>query len=184
MLFCQLIASDVGAEDMPLEMHVGVDAYRVQAGDVLSISVWNEPELERDVLVLPDHTIAFPLVGVLPLQGKSVKEIAATLGSALTRYIPDANVHVAVKQVRGNKIFVIGKVARPGEFPLETPLTVLQALSMAGGTSTFAKPDAIKVIRHTDKGQQALHFDYSDIARGEALEQNIVLTNGDVVVVP
>lgn len=184
LLLAQLLMSVVTAQELPANAMVASSNYQVQAGDVLSVSVWNEPELQQDVLVLPDHTLAFPLVGVLPVKDLTVQDIARKLDEALTRYIPDANVHVSVKQVRGNRIFVIGKVARPGEYPLETTVTVLQALSMAGGTSTFAKPDEIKVIRQTESGQIALPFDYSDMTRGEALEQNIALINGDVVVVP
>ena len=153
LLLAQLLMSVVTAQELPANAMVGSSAYQVQAGDVLSVSVWNEPELQQDVLVLPDHTLAFPLVGVLPVKNLTVQDIARKLDEALTRYIPDANVHVSVKQVRG-------------------------------GTSTFAKPDDIKVIRHTESGQIALPFDYSDMTRGEALEQNIALINGDVVVVP
>ncbi len=158
--------------------------YEIQAGDVLTISVWDEPDLQREVLVLPDQTIAFPLVGAFSIQAMSVADLAEALRGKLDRFIPQANVHVAVQQIRGNQVFVIGKVNRPGEYPMNSRLSVLQALSMAGGLSTFAKEDDIKVIRNAEEGQVAIDFVYSDVASGKSLEQNITLQNGDVVLVP
>jgi len=160
------------------------DIYQLKAGDVLSVSVWDEPDLQREVLVLPDRTIAFPLVGVLSVNGMGVEALAQALKAGLERYIPDANVHVAVQQVRGNVVYVLGKVNRPGEYPASANLSVLQALSKAGGLATFASEDDIKIIRKQADGQEALDFIYSDIATGESLELNITLQSGDVVLVP
>lgn len=159
-------------------------AYQIKAGDLLSVSVWGEPDLQREVLVLPDQSISYPLVGVLSVRDKSVVQLQQELEQGLQRYVPNASTNVAVLRVLGSKVYVLGKVNRPGEFDLTRELSVLQALSMAGGTATFAEPSKIKVIRRVDGKEQALAFDYSQVAEGKALEQNILLQAGDVVLVP
>ena len=171
------------AMDSPVNAGASSD-YKVTAGDVLLVSVWDEPELTAEVVVLPDHTISFPLVGVLDVSATSVSEIRETLTRKLTTYIPEAHVHVALQQIRGSKFYVIGKVNRPGEFPLERETTVLQALSVAGGLNAFADEDGVKVIRSSEKTQQAIVVEYSALMKGKTLESNIALKSGDVVVVP
>jgi polysaccharide export outer membrane protein len=160
-------------------------SYRVQAGDLLQISVWKEPDLQREVLVQPDGRFAFPLVGSIDVQGKSVDAIKTELESRLGKLISDPVVTVSVMQISGNKVFVIGQVNKPGEFVMNRRLDVAQALSMAGGMTTFASADDIKILRRNDKGEQiAIDFDYGDIQRGKKLKQNIILQGGDVVIVP
>jgi polysaccharide export outer membrane protein len=160
-------------------------SYRVQAGDLLQISVWKEPDLQREVLVQPDGRFAFPLVGSVDVQGKSVDAIKTELESRLGKLISDPVVTVSVMQISGNKVFVIGQVNKPGEFVMNRRLDVAQALSMGGGMTTFASADDIKILRRNDKGEQiAIDFDYGDIQRGKKLKQNIILQGGDVVIVP
>lgn len=121
---------------------------------------------------------------MLSVRGKSVVQLQQELEQGLQKYVPNASTNVAVLRVLGSKVYVLGKVNRPGEFDLTRELSVLQALSMAGGTATFAEPSKIKVIRRIDGKEQALAFDYSQVADGKALEQNILLQAGDVVLVP
>ena len=161
-----------------------VNDYRIEAGDVLQVSVWGEKELNQEVLVLPDYSISFPLAGVLSVKGMSVTQLTQALMQKLNPFIPSANVHVGVRQVRGSAVYVLGKVNRPGAFPLDKNMSVLQALSLAGGMATFADENAIKVIRQQDGQSVALPFRYGQIAAGKALEQNIALISGDVVLVP
>ena len=160
-------------------------AYGVQPGDVLTVSVWKEISLQGDVLVRPDGGFSFPLVGDVQARGRPVAAISAEITERLQRYIPDPVVVVSVKEIRGNKIFVIGKVNRPDEFILSRDLDVMQALSMAGGTALFADLDGIRILRRSNDGTQiSLPFNYSEVAEGKNLQQNILLETGDVVVVP
>lgn len=159
-------------------------AYKVQAGDILDISVWNEKNLQQEVLVRPDGGFSFPLVGSLSSQNKTVEALQKEISQKLQKYIPDPSVSVALKQINGNKIYVLGKVNRPGEFLLAQDTDVMQALAKAGGMSTFADVNSIKILRRADGKQVTYDFRYGDIEKGKALEQNIQLLSGDVVVVP
>jgi polysaccharide export outer membrane protein len=114
-----------------------------------------------------------------------VPELRAEIASRLETYIPDLVVTVTVIEIRGNKIYVIGQVNDPGEFIVNPRVDVMQALSMAGGTTAFAALGDIMILRRDATGKQrAIPFEYKDVERGRALEQNIVLDSGDVVVVP
>ncbi len=160
------------------------DAYRVQPGDVLSISVWREEGLEKEVLVRPDGGLSFPLVGNVQASGKSIPELQTEVADKLKRFIPDPSVTVAVLKLDGNKVYVIGKVNRPGEFPVTRNVDVVQALAMAGGMTPYAAVNKIHILRRSGGKQSAIPFAYGDVEKGQDLEQNIVLQAGDVVVVP
>ena len=158
--------------------------YKVQPGDIISISVWKEEDLQREVLIRPDSGISFPLIGEINSKGKSIAKIKEEIAAKLEKFIPQPDVSVSIRQINGNKIYVIGKVNRPGEFPLSKPLDVMQALSLAGGTATFAELDEIIILRRENGTQHAIPFNYPEVERGKKLEQNIILQSGDVVVVP
>lgn len=160
------------------------DAYTVKPGDVLSISVWKEPDLQGPVLVRPDGTFSFPLVGQLDARGKTASDLQQQVTDKLRKYISDPVVTVSIQEVKGNKVYVIGQVNKPGEFVVNPRVDVMQALSMAGGTTPFAALGEIVILRRTDGGQQSMPFKYADVARGRNLQQNIILQAGDVVVVP
>jgi polysaccharide biosynthesis/export protein len=160
------------------------EAYRLQAGDLLEISVWKEADLQREVLVRPDGSFSFPLAGEIDARGKSVDNVRALLVERLQKYIPSPAVSVAVKTIGGNRIYVLGKVNHAGDFPLTNPVDVMQAISLAGGVTPYASVNDIVILRRHNGQQQSLHFRYSDIARGRRLEQNIQLQSGDTVVVP
>jgi len=159
-------------------------AYLVQPGDVLSISVWREEGLDREVLVRPDGGLSFPLVGNVQASGKSIEQLQAEVAGKLKRFIPDPSVTVAVLKLDGNKVYVIGKVNRPGEFPVTRNVDVVQALAMAGGMTPYAAVNKIHILRRSSGKQTAIPFAYGDVEKGQDLEQNIVLKAGDVVVVP
>jgi polysaccharide biosynthesis/export protein len=159
--------------------------YRLQPGDQLEISVWKEHDLQLEALVRPDGGLTFPLAGEVRAAGQTVDAVRRAIAQHLQRYIPDPVVTVAVKTIGGNHIYVIGKVARPGEFAFARPVDVMQALSLAGGTTPFAALNEIVILRRDNHGaQRAMRFRYSDIERGRDLEQNVVLESGDTVVVP
>lgn len=158
--------------------------YLVQSADLLSISVWKETDLQLEVLVRPDGFFNFPLAGEIKAKGRSIADIQADIVANISEYIPDPVVTVALRQSLGNKVFVLGKVNRPGEFPLTQDMDVMQALALGGGLATFADEDRISILRRVDGAPQALPFDYKEVSYGRALEQNILLEPGDVVVVP
>lgn len=167
------------AEAVPVDT-----AYRVGPEDVLDISVWKEEGLRKEVLVRPDGGISFPLVGELQAAGKTADEIRAEVTARLGSKINDPVVSVSVLKVAGNKIYVIGRVARPGEYVAGRYIDVLQALTMAGGLTPFAAEDDIRILRKRAGRDEVFEFEYSDVRKGRKLEQNIILQGGDVVVVP
>ena len=158
--------------------------YRIGIGDVLLISVWKDESLTRQVSVLPDGTISFPLIGELRVDGLTVFGLKTVIRQFLEKYVPNVTLSVQVLQTNSQVVYVIGKVNRPGRFDLHSDINVLQALAMAGGLNPFAKSGRIKVFRESGEGTRIFHFDYDEVAKGECLEQNIQLKRSDVVVVP
>ena len=166
------------------EPNAAPDGYHIKAGDVLHVAVWRETDLNLDVLVRPDGGISLPLVGDVQAAGRTVDNLRGIIGDRLEQFIPEPAVSVSVKEIRGNNFHVIGKVARPGVYVLSGQVDVIQALSIAGGTTTFAKLNDIQILRRNDETQIAIPFRYGDVERGKNLQQNILLQSGDVVVVP
>lgn len=160
--------------------------YRINAGDVLLVYVWNEKDLSQEVLVRPDGTISIPLAGQVQAGGLAVPDVEKNLASALSKYMKDhPSVTVMVKQTAGYSISVIGKVNRPGQFPINQPTDIMQALAIAGGLTPYAAENSINILRRDKNGtQKSIPFRYSDVKSGEELQTNIVLQSGDIVVVP
>lgn len=161
--------------------------YQINPGDVLSVYVWNEDSVsQKDVLVRPDGRISMPIVGEVLVGGKTIDETKTLLSSRLSAFLIDKPVvTVSVVQLNGNTVFVLGKVARPGQFVILGRMDVTQALALAGGTTTFAKENEIKVLRRDQSGvQTAISFNYGKIENGKNLEENILIQSGDVVLVP
>ncbi len=160
-------------------------SYRIGPEDVLMISVWKEAELQREVLVRPDGGISFPLAGDLVVAGKTTQEVELEITRKIRRYIPDAVVTVSVKTISGYTIYVNGKVNNPGKFTLGSYVDVVQALTLAGGLSPFAKEGSILIQRRDQNGSITVFpFNYKEIRKGKNLQQNIILQSGDVIVVP
>ena len=148
------------------------------------VSVWKEQDLQAEVLVRPDGGLSFPLAGEIQASGRTVEEVRIAIDERIRKFIPDAAVTVTVKAIGGNRVYVIGKVNRPGEFPFSRPIDVMQALSLAGGTTPYAAVNDIRVLRRENGKQVAIAFRYADVERGRDLAQNIELQSGDTVVVP
>jgi len=159
-------------------------SYLVQPGDLLEVSVWREEYLEREVAVQPDGMISFPLAGVLQAAGRNVGEIQEAVAAQLSQFIPDPVVTVSIKEIRGNRIYVIGQVQRPGQFIMNPTIDIVQALALAGGTTPFAELNDIRVLRRTGTRLRAIEFRYGDVEKGRNLQQNIILQSGDVIIVP
>jgi polysaccharide export outer membrane protein len=159
--------------------------YRLHAGDKLDVSVWKEVELQRPAVVIaPDGKFTFPLAGQIQAAGKTVTEVRQELETKLSKYIPEPVVTVGITEVGGNVAYVIGQVNKPGALIMNPAINVLQALSLAGGGTPYAKMDSIIVIRGSQAAQRVLQFRFGQVSAGKDLEQNVVLESGDVVLVP
>ncbi len=175
LAFAQDVESSPGASE---------SNYQIGPQDVLQISVWKDEILSREVVVRPDGFITFPLIGEVRAEDRPVGEVAKEMDERLTQFVSDPRITVAVSQVNSFKIYVIGKVNKPGEFQLGQYTDVMQALSLAAGLTPFAREGSIKVLRRIQGDQTTFPFDYGDVLKGKNLEQNIVLKRGDIVMVP
>ena len=160
------------------------DDYHLLPGDIILIMVWKESELQREVQINPDGKLSFPLLGHIQTEGYTVEALEKVITEKLNKYIPDSVVNVSLKSASGNRVYVIGKVTRPGSYNAVSYLDVMQVLSMAGGLTPYAAANDIKILRRMNGKETVMLFRYADVEAGEKLEQNIILKGGDVVVVP
>ncbi len=176
-------ASLDGAPVWSADSFAGPD-YLLGPEDVLMISVWKDEHLTKEVVVRPDGMLSFPLVGDVAAAGRTVEEVRLDVTKRLTRYIPNPQVSVAVTKLLSYRIYVLGRVSKPGEYMVGHHTDVLQALSLAGGLTPFAAENDIKVLRRKNGEEQVFEFRYGDAKKGKDLKQNILLQRGDVVMVP
>jgi len=158
--------------------------YLLGPEDAIEISVWKEPELTKQAVVRPDGKVSYPLIGEIQAAGLTVNDLQKEISKRLEKFVTDANVTVILVKAQYYKIYVTGKVNKPGDFVVGRPTTVMQAIAMAGGLTPFAAPGSIVVLRHAEGKEEIYPFDYKSVARGQLLEQNRILLPGDVVVVP
>lgn len=178
-----LIASEA-SQSLAAEKTAMLDKdYIIGPGDVLEISVWKEEALSKELTVLPDGKLTFPLIGNLVAAGHSANEIKKELTTKLTRFISDPIVSVGVRQVNSFIIYVVGKVNNPNNFLLNARVNVLQALAMAGGLNQYAEKNQVRIFREQSNETIVFYFDYDKVSQGKNLEQNILLQRGDVIVV-
>ena len=158
--------------------------YKIGPQDVLTITVWKEPEVSREVPVRPDGKISLPLLNDVEAAGLTPMQLANSLTESLKKFISSPQVTVMVKEINSRRVYVIGEVVRAGTFPLLPKMTVLQIVSSCGGFTQFANPKKIYVLRTKDGKQAKIPFNYKDVVSGKNPEQNIELQPGDTVVVP
>jgi polysaccharide biosynthesis/export protein len=159
-------------------------AYIIGPEDVLDINVWKEPDMTRIVPVRPDGKISLPLINDVQAAGSTPQQLASTVTDKLRKYVQDPQVTVIVTAINSQRIFVVGEVLRAGAFPLIPGMTVLQALSSAGGFTTFADVKKVHVMRVVDGKHVNLPFNYKEVLKGDNPDQNIKLEPGDTVIVP
>jgi len=173
------------ASDAPSEASgIRENTYQIGPGDALEISVWKDESLNKEILVPPDGIISYPLIGEIDVTRLTVPELRDNVMKKLGEYVPDATVTVMLLRASSLTAYVIGKVNKPGQFPINMDTNVMQVLAMAGGLNPYAVPGKILVLRLKEGKTVALRFDYNEVKKGEGLEQNILLERGDVVVVP
>lgn len=160
------------------------EGYKLQPGDLLQVVVWKETDLQSEVLIRPDGGISFSLTGDMQAAGLTTDELRQELETRVRKLVPGAVVTVSVKAPNGNRVFVIGKVNHPGDFPLLRPIDVMQAISMAGGITPFANGNSIRVLHREGARLISVRFRYGEVTKGRHLEQNILLQSGDTVIVP
>ena len=156
-------------------------AYVIGPTDVLSVRVWHEPDFSGQGLpVRPDGKISMSLLNDVQAAGLTPMELAGEIQASLKRFVSDPQVTVVVDAVNSKRIYLIGQVARPGTYPLLPQMTVLQAISSAGGFPEYANPKKTYVLR----GSKKLPFNYKQALKGEHLDRQILLEPGDTIVVP
>ena len=161
------------------------DAYVIGAEDVISIYVWKEPDMSKTVPVRPDGMISLPLAGEIKAAGYTPVQLQGILAEAMKKVISDPQVTVIVEKVSSLNFNIVGEVAKPGYYPLTRRLTVLDAISLAGGFRDFAKTKKIYVLRAKPGGaDERLPFNYKDVIAGKNTQQNIELQPRDTIVVP
>jgi len=177
-------ASATSNTPAPAAAAVSDPDYKIGPQDVLRIDVWKENEISRITPVRPDGRISLPLLNDVQAAGLTPTQLAGVISEGLKKYITNPQVTVGVTEINSRRVYVTGEVTKPGAFPLQPGMTVLQALTSSGGFTQFAKIKGIYVLR-TEDGKQVKHpFNYKDVVSGKHPELNIVLQSGDVIVVP
>ncbi len=159
--------------------------YLIGPSDILAINVWKNPELSLpQVPVRPDGRISAPLVNDIQAAGLTTEQLKQVLTEKLSEFVSAPEVTVVVVQINSRKVFVLGEVSRPGPVPLVHDMRVLDAISVAGGFNTFADKNKVKVIRRAPGGGVAEYrFSYGEFVTGTRDEANMLLENGDTIVV-
>lgn len=158
--------------------------YVIGSQDMLDISVWREPDFSRTVPVRPDGKISLPLLNDMQAAGLTPSQLAEELTKSLNKFVTNPQVTIIVTQINSQRFYVLGEATRPGAYTLIPDMTILQALSNAGGFTTYANSKKIYLLRQENGKQQKLSFNYKDVISGKRTEQNIALKNGDTIVVP
>ncbi len=165
----------------PLPANVDPHTFTLGPEDIIYVRVWREPELSGQAVIRPDGKITMPLINEVPAAGLTPVQLAASVTNALSQYVKNPQVLIMVQQVRSKRYYIDGEgINRPGAYPLSVPTHVFEAITLAGGFRDFANKKHITIIR----GDQRLHFNYNEVVRGKNTAQNVVLENGDKIIVP
>ena len=187
VLIVQILLSPAFAQDEQAgdnDLIPELPPYVIQPDDRLEVFVWKEPELTRTVTVRPDGRVSLPLIQDLNAAGRTPEELKNAIEERLKEYLGSPSVTVIVQEIRHYKVFVTGKVQKPGQFTSPRPISILQSLTLAGGFQEFADRSGMRVIRTYGREHVVFEFDYDGVIKGKKTQQNIILRSGDVVVVP
>jgi len=166
----------------PMAVRSSVDnkSYTLGPADVIHVRVWREPDLSGSMEIRPDGRITMPVIKEVKAGGLTPAQLEEQISKALSEYVKNPQVTVSVEAVRSKRYYLSGEINRPGAYPLASPTTVFEALTMAGGFREFANKKKITIIRGTER----LRFNWNEVVKGKNLAQNIALENGDQIVVP
>ena len=161
------------------------DSYVIGNDDHLSINVWKEPDLTKNIPVRSDGKISLPLVGEMQASGRTPLQLESDISSRLRNYITAPEVTVIVEQINSKKYNILGYVGKPGAYSLTLSTTVMDAIALAGGFKDFAKSKGVYILRQNPDGTQSrLNFNYKDFIKGKNLSQNVKVEPGDMIIVP
>ena len=158
--------------------------YVIGAGDVLGIKFWQQAELSGDVVVRPDGKISVPLLNDLSAAGRTPQQLSEQIRTVVTRWVQDPNVTVIVRQINSRAVFITGRVAHAGRYPLNGATSILQLIAMAGGLAEWADGENVTLMRSEQNQFVTRRFNYKDVVARKHLDQNIDLQPGDTVIVP
>jgi polysaccharide export outer membrane protein len=175
------IAAADSVEHFPLR-NPSDRTFRVGPGDVLNLSVWDEPQLSTKALVRPDGLISMPLIGEVAVDGLTTEQIQTVLTDRLTKVLKHPRVYVVVEEIHSRVVYITGEVEHPGAYPLVENINVMQLIARSGGLTEYAHKHGIVVLRQG--GGQKLKLDYDRVLKGRDPEQNVALAPGDMVVIP
>lgn len=153
--------------------------------DMLNVNVWKEPELTKSIPVRSDGKISLPLIGEVQAAGRTPLQLEGEITEKLKAFITDPEVTVIVEKINSKKFNILGKVVKPGSYPLTTTTTVLDAIAQAGGFQDFAKQKSVYILRPAPGGgTERLPFNYKDVIKGKHSNENVRLEAGDTIIVP
>jgi polysaccharide export outer membrane protein len=158
--------------------------YVIGPDDVLSIVFWRDKDMSADVVVRPDGRISLPLLNDVQAAGITPEELRVQLEKSAAKYIAEPNATVVVKTINSRKVYITGNVLKPGTYPLNGDMSVLQLIAVAGGLQEYADSKKIVVMRKDEGRDQFFSFNYKDVVKQKNVQQNIALKPGDTVVVP
>lgn len=163
---------------------IGDKEYVIGPGDQLQIMVWKEKDLSQNMAVRIDGRISLPLIGDVVAAGKTIEDLTKDLEKRFSEVVTDPAVSVMLIQSKSWRYYIIGKIKLPGEYPIDFPITVLQAIAKSGGFLEWAKSDNISILRKKGDRETIIKFDYDTLAKGQNLAQNIQIKPGDTIIVP
>jgi polysaccharide export outer membrane protein len=176
-------ASDAAAPAAPAGATLPA-GYVIGPDDVLSIVFWRDKDMSAEVVVRPDGRVSLPLLNDIQAAGITPEELRVQLEKAAGKYVSEPNATVVVKTINSRKVYITGNVLKPGTYPLNGDMSVLQLIAIAGGLQEYADSKKIVVMRKEEGRDRFFSFNYKDVVKQKNVQQNIPLKPGDTVVVP
>lgn len=179
-----LAGQEASSAPAPATLPGGPTEYVIGLGDLLQIMVWKEPELTMPMSVRIDGRISLPLIGDVQAAGKTIRDLKKVLEEKYAAVIEEPAVSVMLTQSKSWRYYIIGQIKQPGEFPIDFPITVLQAIARSGGFLEWAKKDRISIVRHESGHETIAQFNYEALVNGQNLLQNALVQPGDTIIIP
>ena len=158
--------------------------YKIGTGDILEIITWKEEDFSREVFVRIDGRITFPLLDDIQAAGRTTMQVKKEIETKLKEFIEDPIVTVILKSPLSQKFYILGEIAKTGEYQLAKELTILQAFALAGGFTEWASKTEIILLRRENGKERIIRVNYKNIIKGKDLDQNIPIQVNDTIIVP